>query len=66
MTPIVITQGNVPPPNYEEATKLPNFKPPEYRAVAEPSSVVTVPSQIEAVTAPMPIANAQSEAKQVV
>lgn len=39
MTPIVITQGNTPPPNYEEATKMPEYKPPEYRTVvqAEPT-----------------------------
>jgi len=35
MAPIVITQANVPPPNYEEATKMPDFKPPEYRVVVE-------------------------------
>ena len=38
MAPIVITQANAPPPNYEEATKISNFKPPEYRTVVEDNS----------------------------
>lgn len=25
--------GSVPPPNYDEATKLPDYKPPEYTTV---------------------------------
>lgn len=39
MTPIVITQSNVPPPNYEEATKFPEYKPPDYSTVVENANI---------------------------
>lgn len=42
---MVVNLSNVPPPNYEEATKLPECMPPEYTSVAE-----TTETQIPIIT----------------
>lgn len=43
MAPIVITQSNVPPPNYEEATKFPEYKPPDYITVVQATNQANQP-----------------------
>lgn len=61
MAPIVISQANVPPPNYEEATKLPDFKPPEYQVAMEATAASSSNPQTD--TPPTTSGNQQTNIK---